>query len=58
MSKINDNILISNEKNKNQKLAIPFIIFDTNTKKFSITSESRKIICKVSQSKIGMVSLV
>ena len=58
MSKINENIIISNEKNQKQKLAIPFIIFDTNTKKFSITPESRKIICKVSQSKIGMVSLV
>ena len=58
MSKINDDIIISNEKNQKQKLAIPFIIFDINTKKFSITPESRKIICKVSQSKIGMVSLV
>ncbi len=46
------------EKSIKQKLAIPFIIFDSKLKKFSITPEAKKIISKVSNSKIGIVSLV
>ena len=49
---------LNEEKSMKQKLAIPFITFDSKLKKFTITPEAKKIINKVSNSKIGIVSLV
>ena len=49
---------LNEEKSIKQKLAIPFITFDSKLKKFTITPEAKKIINKVSNSKIGIVSLV
>ena len=36
---------MSNPENKIQIKPIPFITFDTSTKKFTISKEAKKIIC-------------
>ena len=42
----------------NNNFAIPFITFNNSTQKFTISPESKKILCNSSYSKIGIISLI
>ncbi len=49
---------MSNPENKTQIKPIPFITFDTSTKKFIISKEAKKIICNPNYTEVGIISLV
>ena len=42
----------------NNNFAIPFITFNNSLQKFTISPESKKILCNSSYSKIGIISLI
>ena len=48
----------SEDQNQSPTKPIPFITFDSTSNKFIISEEAKKIICKPSYTKVGIISLV